>query len=68
MQTKLAFVEQKPAPTSETAPGASNVKKERELPSWMKRPPSQHDIKSITTTSAVASPVNPEKKKKPKLL
>ena len=53
--------------------GASNSKT-RELPSWLKRQPSTHDIKDIASSSSTAvsnsSPqrVLTETKKKPKLL
>jgi hypothetical protein len=40
--------------------------KARELPSWLKRQPSTHDIKSEATTSG--SPHQEKGKKKPKLL
>jgi hypothetical protein len=56
--------------TSSPSVTNSGGAKTRELPSWMKRAPSTHDIKEAPAKAAASSPtVDKDKiKKKPKLL
>jgi hypothetical protein len=63
-------VQQNTKPETVSSPGLSNTgaAKTRELPSWMKRAPSNHDIKEESTTASSPNVDKDKIKKKPKLL